>query len=103
MPKFTSLNRLHCFFGSFTGKGGPQKILEGVRVLDLSRILAGPMATMQLSDLGAEVIKVESFEGDETRKWGPPFAKGSTDSSYYLSTNRNKKSICINLKTKEGQ
>ena len=77
-------------------------ILQDIRVLDVSRILAGPYATQQLSDLGAEVIKVESFEGDETRKWGPPFANAE-DSSYFLCANRNKKSICLNLKTKEGQ
>lgn len=60
---------------------------------------------MQLSDLGAEVIKVEPFEGDETRKWGPPFVenleiseKEKLDSAYYLSVNRNKKSLCLNLK-----
>lgn len=53
---------------------------------------------MYLSDLGAEVIKIESFDGDETRKWGPPFAN-KEDSSYYLCVNRNKKSICVNLKS----
>lgn len=57
---------------------------------------------MYLSDLGAEVIKIESFEGDETRKWGPPFAN-KDDSSYYLCVNRNKKSICVNIKFQEGQ
>lgn len=77
-------------------------LLDGIRVIDLSRILAGPYATMQLSDLGAEVIKVETFEGDETRKWGPPFANDE-DSSYFLCANRNKKSICVNLKTNEGR
>lgn len=75
-------------------------ILKGIRVLDLSRILVGPLSSMILSDLGAEVIKIESFDGDETRKWGPPFNKGS--STYYLSINRNKKSLCLNLKNPSG-
>ena len=71
--------------------------LSGIRVLDLSRILAGPYCTMILGDLGAEVIKVERPEtGDDTRTWGPPFAGG--ESAYYLCCNRNKKSIAIDLK-----
>jgi formyl-CoA transferase len=75
--------------------------LEGVRVVDLSRVLAGPYCTMMLGDLGAEVIKVESLEGDEARQWGPPFTGG--ESAYYLCVNRNKKGITINLKTEAGQ
>ena len=75
--------------------------LNGIRVLDLSRVLAGPYCTMVLGDLGAEVIKVESPEGDETRGWGPPFAEG--ESAYYLCVNRNKRSIVVNLKTAEGR
>ncbi|GAA0413345.1 MAG: CaiB/BaiF CoA transferase family protein [Bacillota bacterium] len=75
--------------------------LEHIRILDLSRVLAGPYCTMVLGDLGAEVIKVEAPGGsDETRKWGPPFQEGV--SAYYLCTNRNKKSITIDLKSKEG-
>ncbi len=75
--------------------------LEGIRVLDLSRVLAGPFATQLLGDLGAEIIKVEApGRGDETRSWGPPFADG--EAAYYLSVNRNKKSITVNLKTPEG-
>lgn len=75
--------------------------LAGIKVLDLSRVLAGPYCTMILGDLGAEVIKVEApGEGDETRKWGPPFQEGV--SAYYLSANRNKKSITIDLKTEQG-
>ncbi|WP_339165618.1 CaiB/BaiF CoA-transferase family protein [Siminovitchia sp. FSL W7-1587] len=75
--------------------------LQGIRVLDLSRVLAGPYCSMILGDLGAEVIKVEAPNGgDETRKWGPPFKKGV--SAYYLCANRNKKSITVNLKTDEG-
>ena len=74
--------------------------LNGIRVLDLSRVLAGPYCTMVLGDLGAEVIKVEPPEGDETRGWGPPFAGG--ESAYYLCVNRNKRGMVINLKTDEG-
>lgn len=75
--------------------------LSGIRVLDLSRILAGPYCTMMLGDLGAEVIKVERpGTGDDTRTWGPPFAGG--ESAYYLCCNRNKKSISIDLKNPRG-
>ncbi|MFC2949562.1 CaiB/BaiF CoA transferase family protein [Virgibacillus sediminis] len=75
--------------------------LEHIKVLDLSRVLAGPYCTMILGDLGAEVIKVEAPGGsDETRKWGPPFQEDV--SAYYLSANRNKKAITVDLKTKEG-
>lgn len=80
----------------------PQQPLEGFRILDLSRVLAGPYCTMLLGDLGAEVIKVERpGVGDDTRAWGPPFAEG--ESAYYLCTNRNKKSITVNLKSPAGQ
>ena len=75
--------------------------LQGIRVLDLSRVLAGPYCTMVLGDLGAEVIKVEPPEGDETRGWGPPFVGG--ESAYYLCVNRNKRDMVINLKTDEGK
>jgi crotonobetainyl-CoA:carnitine CoA-transferase CaiB-like acyl-CoA transferase len=75
--------------------------LEKIRVLDLSRVLAGPYCTMILGDLGAEVIKVESPGGsDETRKWGPPFINAV--SAYYLSANRNKKAITVDLKSEDG-
>ncbi|XP_041816940.1 succinate--hydroxymethylglutarate CoA-transferase isoform X2 [Chelmon rostratus] len=75
--------------------------LEGVRVLDLTRVLAGPFTTMILGDLGAEVIKVERpGAGDETRSWGPPFV--GTESAYFLSVNRNKKSISVDLKHPRG-
>ena len=75
--------------------------LEGLRVLDLSRVLAGPYATMALADLGADVIKVEHPErGDDTRHWGPPFAGG--ESAYFLAVNRNKRSIGVDLKSDEG-
>jgi len=75
--------------------------LQNIRVLDLSRVLAGPYCTMVLGDLGAEVIKVEPPEGDETRGWGPPFAGG--ESAYYLCVNRNKRGVVVNLKTDEGR
>ena len=70
--------------------------LHGVLVLDLSRVLAGPYCTMILGDLGADVIKVEHPDGDETRRWGPPFIAG--ESAYYLAVNRNKRSIVADLR-----
>ncbi|QNA89222.1 CoA transferase [Massilia sp. Dwa41.01b] len=76
--------------------------LDGVRVLDLSRVLAGPWCAMVLGDLGAEVIKVEHPErGDDTRDWGMRI--GSTETPYFNSVNRNKRSVCLDLKTPEGQ
>jgi crotonobetainyl-CoA:carnitine CoA-transferase CaiB-like acyl-CoA transferase len=87
----------------YTGRmeNGPKLPLEGIRVLDLSRVLAGPFATMVLGDLGADVLKVEHPErGDDTRHWGPPFAGG--ESAYFLSINRNKRSIGIDLKDPDG-
>jgi crotonobetainyl-CoA:carnitine CoA-transferase CaiB-like acyl-CoA transferase len=86
-----------------------KKALDGIRVLDLSRILAGPWATQNLADLGAEVIKIERpVVGDDTRSWGPPFlkdrdGKATLDSSYYLSANRGKKSVAIDISTPDGQ
>jgi formyl-CoA transferase len=78
--------------------------LNGIRVLDLGRVLAGPYCTMVLGDLGADVVKVESSEGDETRGWGPPFAgKARGESAYYLCVNCNKRSIVVNFKTEEGR
>lgn len=78
--------------------------LKDCRILDLTRIVAGPYCTMILADLGAEVIKVEKpGSGDETRKWGPPFVTGSRETCYFVGLNRNKKSICLDLKTKEGR
>ena len=75
--------------------------LENIKILDLSRVLAGPYCTMILGDLGAEVIKIESpFHGDDTRNWGPPFQENV--SAYYLCTNRNKKSVTIDLKSEAG-
>lgn len=76
--------------------------LAGIKVVDLSKILAGPYATMSLADLGADVTKVEHPQGgDPTRSWGPP-VKG-TDATYYLAINRGKKSVTIDLKSAEGQ
>ena len=83
--------------------------LTGLRVFDLTRILAGPTCTQLLGDLGAEVIKIERpGEGDDTRKWGPPFVAGpdgedTTESAYFLSANRNKRSVSIDISKPEGQ
>jgi crotonobetainyl-CoA:carnitine CoA-transferase CaiB-like acyl-CoA transferase len=76
--------------------------LEGLVVADLSRVLAGPFATMLLGDLGADVVKVEHPDGgDETRAWGPPFSGGH--STYYLAVNRNKRSVALDLKSDKGR
>jgi crotonobetainyl-CoA:carnitine CoA-transferase CaiB-like acyl-CoA transferase len=76
--------------------------LEGLVVADLSRVLAGPFATMLLGDLGADVVKVEHPDGgDETRAWGPPFSGGR--STYYLAVNRNKRSVALDLKSDKGR
>lgn len=83
--------------------------LNGVRVLDLSRVLAGPFASQTLADLGAEVIKIERpGTGDDTRHWGPPYARDADgrdtrESAYFLATNRGKKSVCIDISTPDGQ
>jgi len=83
--------------------------LAGIRVLDLSRILAGPWCTQALSDLGAEVIKVERpGVGDDTRAWGPPFVRtpageDTPDSAYFMATNRGKRSITLDISTPDGQ
>ena len=83
--------------------------LDGIRIFDLTRILAGPTCTQYLADLGADVIKIERpGQGDDTRKWGPPYVEGhdgedTTESAYYLCANRNKRSITINLASDEGQ
>src|SRR5215210_4893384 len=76
--------------------------LDGLHVLDLTRILAGPLCTMMLGDMGADVIKVEPpGTGDDTRTWGPPFA--GEESAYFLGINRNKRSITLNMAVKAGQ
>ncbi len=79
------------------------RLLDGVRVVDLTRILAGPYCTMLLGDLGADVIKVEvPGRGDDTRQWGPPFTAGG-ESAYFLAANRNKRSLTLNLKSERGR
>nr|XP_045621423.1 succinate--hydroxymethylglutarate CoA-transferase-like isoform X1 [Procambarus clarkii] len=104
LVKMNSRRHCHSFQSTnvgdnkYTTHDGP---LSGIRVIDLTRILAGPFATMVLGDFGAEIIKVERPDkGDETRSWGPPFL--GTESCYFLSVNRNKKSIAVNLKHPEG-
>ncbi|MDU8927239.1 CaiB/BaiF CoA-transferase family protein [Alisedimentitalea sp. MJ-SS2] len=82
--------------------------LDGIRILDMSRILAGPFATQLLGDMGAEVIKVERpGRGDDTRAWGPPFVPGEDggelpESAYYLSANRNKRSVAVDMSSAKG-
>src|SRR3954469_13660017 len=91
----------------------PAMSLEGVRVLDLSRVLAGPWCTQTLADLGADAIKAERPSrpgapgGDDTRGWGPPFLRDqegreTAEAAYYLGTNRNKRSVTIDIATAEG-
>ena len=78
------------------------KALSGVKVLDLTRALAGPYCTLMLGDYGADVIKIEiPGRGDDTRQWGPPFVNG--ESAYFLSINRNKRSLTLNLKDPAGR
>ncbi len=79
--------------------------LDGIRVIELARILAGPWAGQTLADLGADVIKVEAPEGDDTRRWGPPFVEnaGEKTAAYFHSANRGKRGITCDFRTKEGQ
>jgi len=80
---------------------GGEPPLKGIKVVELARILAGPWAGQVFADLGAEVIKVESPEGDDTRRWGPPFvvnADGSKEAAYFHAANRGKTSIVANFK-----
>lgn len=80
----------------------PNGPLDGLTVVDLSRVLSGPYCTMQLADMGARVIKIEHPDrGDDTRAWGPPWVHG--ESSYFLSINRNKESVAIDFKAREGR
>lgn len=83
----------------------PRLPLDGIRVIDASRVLAGPFATMLLADLGADVIKVEPPGGDETRSWGPPWWGDPAErrSAYFASVNRGKRSIVLDLRTAEGR
>jgi len=76
--------------------------LTGIRVIDLTRVLAGPLCTMMLGDMGADVIKIEPpGSGDDTRRWGPPFV--GNESAYFLGVNRNKRSLTLNLATEDGR
>lgn len=99
----------YAFFMKKQANTSRRTTLGHITVLDLSRILAAPWATQNLADMGAEVIKIERpGQGDDTRRWGPPFLKDekgneTLDSSYFLSTNRGKKSVTVNLATKQGQ
>ena len=79
-----------------------KQALEGIRVVDLTEALAGPICAMLLGDLGADVIKVERpGKGDQARGYGPPFIDG--ESAYFMSLNRNKRSIVVDLRTADGQ
>ena len=77
--------------------------LEGLKVLEIARILAGPWTGQVLADLGAEVIKIESPGGDDTRTWGPPFVGATGSASYFHAANRGKKSVVLDMKTHEGR
>jgi crotonobetainyl-CoA:carnitine CoA-transferase CaiB-like acyl-CoA transferase len=94
--------------GATEGNTMNEGALSHLRVLDLSRVLAGPWASQMLGDLGAEVIKIEHPErGDDTRGWGPPYATGpdgkAVESAYFLSANRNKQSVALDIGSPEGQ
>ena len=79
--------------------------LEGLKVVELARILAGPWIGQSLADLGADVVKVEAPTGDDTRTWGPPFIErdGDRSAAYFYSANRGKTSVAIDFRTPEGQ
>ena len=78
--------------------------LSGIRVLDLSRVLAGPFATQILADLGADVIKIERpGAGDDTRGFAPPYMPNTKESAYFVGVNRNKQSVTLDISQKEGQ
>ena len=91
-------------FPAMPAGAAPPGALDGVRVLDLSRVLAGPWSTQILADLGAEVIKIEKpGAGDDTRGWGPPFVDGpGSDAAYFTCANRNKRSVAVDFTTPEG-
>ncbi len=76
--------------------------LLGVTVADFTRVLTGPYCTQTLGDLGADIIKIEPPQGDDTRAWGPPYQTGTTEATYFQSANRNKRSIALDLKTPDG-
>ncbi|RSM02751.1 hypothetical protein CDV31_010790 [Fusarium ambrosium] len=107
--RLASLPRRTLFLRGNATLAGPKQPLTGLRVLDMSRVLAGPYCAQILGDLGAEVIKIEHpTRGDDTRAWGPPYApyldgrSGQGESAYYLSVNRNKKSLALSFKEKAG-
>lgn len=81
--------------------------LEGIKVLELARILAGPWVGQTLADLGADIVKVESPRGDDTRAWGPPFIRSDTgedgDSAYFHCCNRGKRSVVLDFRTEHGR
>jgi formyl-CoA transferase len=88
--------------GDFVSSETPTGPLSGIRVVDLTRVMTGPYGTMMLGDLGADVIKIEQpGKGDDTRHWGPPFVQG--EASYFMSVNRNKRSIALDLKSESGR
>src|SRR5512145_647783 len=90
-------------------QGRPAGALSGIRVLDMSRVLAGPWCGQILADLGADVIKIERpGGGDDTRSWGPPYLKDregrdTRESAYFLGANRGKRSVALDIATSEGQ
>jgi crotonobetainyl-CoA:carnitine CoA-transferase CaiB-like acyl-CoA transferase len=108
-PDIASMRKRDSSGEAHSGVGGARGALSHLRVLDLSRVLAGPWATQLLGDLGAEVIKVERpGTGDDTRSWGPPYLRGpdgrdTSESAYYLCANRNKKSVTIDWMHPRGQ
>jgi crotonobetainyl-CoA:carnitine CoA-transferase CaiB-like acyl-CoA transferase len=80
----------------------PPAPLAGIRIADFTRVLTGPFATQTLGDFGADIIKIEPPAGDDTRAWGPPYAHGSGEATYFQSANRNKRSITLDLKSESG-
>lgn len=88
--------------GDVVGQKEEEGVLRGLRVVDLSRVLAGPYCSQMLGDHGAEIIKVEPPAGDDTRVWGPPYMPDGK-SAYYTGINRNKKDICVDLSTEKGK
>ena len=85
-----------------TSPAAPAGALDGIRVIDLTRVLAGPLCTMMLGDMGADIIKIEPpGSGDDTRRWGPPFI--ANESAYFLGVNRNKRSLTLNLAAEDGR
>ncbi|KAJ8673452.1 hypothetical protein QAD02_004714 [Eretmocerus hayati] len=99
IPNFNHHKVNTCLVSQYSTVNDDKSPLSGIRILDLTRIVAGPYCTMILGDLGAEILKIEQpYRGDEARHWGPPFFKGTKESTYFASVNRNKKSVCVDLK-----